>query len=223
MEYSKLRMFFEIRYPSSGIEKQKENIISTFQDEYFLKNTLRDELHFKQKSEFPEVGEIKVGPKRFGFTMGLCPGYDYFTKILAAHLKKVASFLAFNEIIWMEARGHHLYPISSLEEFFELVTSLGAYASLEFSDNGVYLFFQEDNLKVNIIYRFMERALAKEYFLSADEASIPEMNLSMDIDVSLEETMSPKLLEENAKKHMKRASDLMKQKAVEVFKPRWNS
>lgn len=210
MELFQQRIFFEVRYSSEGFTEKLNEIRNLFQAEFIHGEIVKGELSLKQGNEMPEAWEIKVGPKRFCFAMGSCPSYEHFAEVFKSCFVKVLSVHSPPEIFRMELRGHHLYPLDSMEEFFELITSLREYSLLEFSDLGVRLSLQVENWKINTIYRHLNPAEVGKYFLISDYRLIPKDNLTIDIDISLDEPIKQSLAQQPVRTFINRASLLIR-------------
>jgi hypothetical protein len=209
-------MFFEIRYSAENLAEKLNEIAGLFREEFSFSEIIKGELHLKQEQERSLAWEITVGPKRFCLVMASCDSYDQFAQVLAGCFVKMFPLLNPITIFWMELRGHHLYPLNALEDFFELVTSISEYSLLEFSDLGVRLSLRVDNLKVNIIYQHLKRAQLQKYFTLVDDLTNSKAYLSIDIDISLDEPTQQTLSEQSIRTFINRASLIMDQKIEKI-------
>jgi hypothetical protein len=177
MKALRLGMFFEIRYPYFVLADHADRIINLLEERFTCSQQNKTELYFQPHNATPGGLEIKIEPRSLGFTVNLCPSYKYFTEIVEANLDKVMEVLMSDDLDSLLIRSQHLYPIKSIDHFFELVSLLSEDIPFEFNDSGVRLLLKAEGMKIHMTCRYMARNQVKTYFPSMAEIGLPELNL----------------------------------------------
>jgi hypothetical protein len=168
-------------------------------DEWNLTKTgdNKDEFLVKPKNPKPqEDWEIKLlRAKKFIFSMNSCNNYDQFVEVLESTLKKLSGYLTPADIVEMGVHGFYLYPVTSLQEFTQLVFAWSdnylkdESTQVEISDLGVDVSFQKDSLKINIICKLVTKTEATKYFPGNETKGLQETNLFINIQISTGEPL----------------------------------
>jgi len=161
--------------------------------------------------------------KKFTFTMNSCINYEHFVEILESTLKKLSGYLTPADIVAMGVQGYYLYPVTSLQEFSQLVFAWSdnylndESTQVEINDLGVDVAFQKDSLKINIVCKLIAKAEVTKYFSTADVKGIHETNLFINIQVSTSEPLKLQKsltvsLSQTIKTHVYQATKLIEQR-----------
>jgi hypothetical protein len=196
-------------------------------DEWNLAKTSeeKDEFLVKPKSPNPlEDWEIRLfRAKKFVFSMNACLNYEQFVNVLESTLKKLSAYLTPADIVAMGVHGYYLYPVSSLQEFSQLVFAWSdnylnnEATQVEIGDLGVDVAFQEDSLKINIVCKLITKAESAKYFSFTETQTLPEKNLIIHIEVSSNEPLKlqksiSQALSQTIKTHVYQATKLIEQR-----------
>lgn len=204
-------MLLEFRYPYCKILDYAE-ILNILFSGRFQSVDGKEELMYSEDT--PNETVLRLGAKRLTLSQSYCPDHGLFERAVTEHLTKVFSALHPPEIYWLEVRGHHLYPIDNSETFFEMMIALQDFNRLEFSDLGVSLRLQEENCKINILYRSMERQQAQEYFHLPDGYLAAGRYLTVDIDIGSDELLVMPNYEPILRREIEQVMKIMKQKLI---------
>jgi hypothetical protein len=196
-------------------------------DEWNLVKTGDDKDEFLVKPKCPnplEDWEIRLlRAKKFIFSMDSCLNYDQFVGVLESTLKKLSGYMTPADFVAMGVHGFYLYPVSSLQEFSQLVFAWSdnylnnEATEVEISDLGVDVAFQQDSLKINIICKLVGKDEAVKYFCVTETQALPETNLLINIQVSsndplkLQKSISG-ALSQTIKTHVYQATKLIEQR-----------
>ena len=231
MNLSNLCMFSEVRCAfldsfdsfDEIVKPEEWNLVKTAGDN-------KDEFSVKPKNSNPlEDWEIKISrTKRFVFTMSSCVNYEQFVEVLESTLKKIAEYLTPADITAMGVQGYYLYPVTSLQEFSQLVFAWSdnylndEATKVEINDLGVEVAFQKDSLKVDIICKLVTKSEAAKFF-PLSEQGIQDTNLFINIQVStteplkLQKTLSVSL-SQTIKIHVYQATKLIEERLAKMHR-----
>ena len=226
LNLSKLSMFSEVK--CSYLESFDDFDELVKPDEWHMVKTLSEEKdEFMVKPKLPHSAddwEIRIfRAKKFIFSMNSCLNYDQFVGALESTLKKLTGYLTPADIVAMGVHGYYLYPVSSLQEFSQLVFAWSdnylndEATQVEIGDLGVDVTFQEDSLKVNIVCKLITRQESAKYFSSAETQALPDKNLIIHIQVSSDEPLKlqksmSQTLSQTIKTHVYQATKLIEQR-----------
>lgn len=225
MNLSKLSMFSEVK--CSYIESFDNFDELVKPDEWHLAKTSEDKDEFLVKPQKPnplEDWEIRLfRAKKFIFLMNACLNYGQFVDVLESTLKRISGYLTPADIVAMGVHGYYLYPISSLQEFSQLVFAWSdnylnnEATQVEIGDLGVDVAFQEDSLKINIVCKLITKAESTKYFSATETQTLPERNLIIHIEVSSDEPLKlqksiSQALSQTIKTHVYQATKLIEQR-----------
>ncbi len=225
MNLSKLSMFSEVK--CSYIESFDNFDELVKPDEWHLAKSSEDKDEFVVKPQKPnplEDWEIRLfRAKKFIFSMSACLNYGQFVNVLESTLKRISGYLTPADIVTMGVHGYYLYPISSLQEFSQLVFAWSdnylnnEATQVEIGDLGVDVSFQEDSLKINIVCKLITKAESAKYFSAAETQTLPEKNLIIHIEVSSNEPLKlqksiSQALSQTIKTHVYQATKLIEQR-----------
>lgn len=225
LNLSKLSMFSEVRCNYLESFDDFEELVKP--DEWNLAKTgdQKDEFMVKPKNPKPlENWEIKLfRSKKFLFSMDSCVSYEKFVEVLENALKRLAEYLTPADITVMGVHGYYLYPVSSLQEFSQLVFAWSdnylhdEATQVEISDLGVDVSFQKDSLKIDIVCKLVAKAEAAKYFPETETQRLAETNLFINIQISsdqplkLQKTISV-ALSQTIKTHVYQATKIIEQR-----------
>ncbi len=225
MNLSKLSMFSEVKCSYLESFDNFDELVKP--DEWKLAKTSEDKDELLVKPKRPnqlEDWEIRLfRAKKFIFSMNACLNYEQFVGVLESTLKKLSAYLTPADIVAMGVHGYYLYPVSSLQEFSQLVFAwsdnyLNNEASqVEIGDLGVDVAFQEDSLKINILCKLITKAESAKYFSAMETQTLPEKNLIIHIQVSSNEPLKlqksiSQALSQTIKTHVYQATKLIEQR-----------
>lgn len=226
MNLSKLSMFSEVKCSYLDSFDSFDEIVKP--DEWNMvktNNEEKDEILVKPKSpSIVDDWEIQLyRAKRFIFSMNACLSYDQFVESLESILKKMSGYLTPADIVAMGVHGYYLYPVSSLQEFSQLVFAWSdnylnnEATQVEVGDMGVDVNFQEDSLKINIVCKLISKQESTKYFSLAETQALPEKNLIIHIQVSSDEPLKlqkaiSQNLSQTIKTHVYQATKLIEQR-----------
>ena len=227
MNLSNLCMFSEVKCTYQESFDSFNEVVKP--DEWNLAVTItgdnKDEFLVKPKNPNPledwQIGLLRA--KKFVFTMNSCLNYEQFVDVLESTLKKLAGYLTPADIVAMGVQGYYLYPVTSLQEFSQLVFAWSdnylndESTQVEINDLGVDVSFQKDSLKINIICKLIAKAEAPKYFPTSDMKGIQETNLFINIQVSTNEPLKLQKsltvsLSQTIKTHVYQATKLIEQR-----------
>jgi hypothetical protein len=222
---SNLSMFSEVKCSFQDSFDSFDELVKP--EEWNLSRTdeNKDEYLIKPKSPNPtEDWEMRLfRAKRFVFNMNSCTNYENFVEVLESTLIRFSSYLTPADITAMGVHGYYLYPVSSLQEFSQLVFAWSDNylnsedTQVEISDLGVDVTFQKESLKINIVCKLLAKNEVKKYFPVADTHDFQEANLFIHIQASTNEPLKVQkslsaALSQTIKTHVYQATKLIEQR-----------
>ncbi len=226
MNLSNLRMFAEVRCTFvESFDNFGENVNPEAKNLEVITSDNKDEFSVKPKdiNSLEDWEIIVFRSRKFIFTMNSCISYEHFVEVLESLLKKISAFLTPADIVSMGVQGYYLYPLSSLQEFSQLIFAWSddyirdEASQVEINDLGVDVFFQKDSLRINIVCKLISRTEAGSYFPITELNNIHETNLFINIQVATNEPLKLQKslttsLSQSIKTHVLHATKLIEQR-----------
>ncbi|MGE5583692.1 MAG: hypothetical protein ACM3X9_14325 [Bacillota bacterium] len=225
MNLSNMRMFAEMKCSFVEPFDNLGQVIDLEAQKLELRDINKDEFVVKPNDpSSPDYWEIKLSRlKKFVFTMNSCNNYEHFVEALEGIIKSFSRYLTPADIVAMGVQGDYLYPVSSLQEFSQLVFAWSdnyiadEYSQVEIYDLGVDVFFRKDGLKINITCKLVPKAELDKYFPAVDPGKVQEINLYINIQITSNQPLKMQKsisvsLSQAIKNHVYQATQLIEQR-----------